>query len=97
MIPIETLAGWGGTAVIVIGHIAVSQYKNNQNFTQLEKLWTWKDNHEKDVSEKRFELQKQIGALEGKVAIHDGNYLQILSILSEIKTEIKELRNKKEN
>jgi SMC interacting uncharacterized protein involved in chromosome segregation len=95
MIPIETIAGWIGTGIVIIGHVATSQYKLNQAMRQLDKLWDWKDSHEKDVADKRLEFQKQFGSLEGKVAIHDGNYTQILSILAEIKTEIKELRSKK--
>lgn len=94
MIPIETIAGWAGTVIIVAGHVAVSQFKISQNSRQLEKMWDWKDAHEKDIADKRLEFQKQIGGLEGKIAIHDGNYAQIISILSEIKTELKELRNK---
>lgn len=94
MIPIETLAGWIGTGVVIIGHASIAQYRLNQASSQLEKLWDWKDEHERDVAKFRLELQKQFGSLEGKVAIHDGNYAQIISILSEIKQEIKELRQK---
>ena len=63
--------------------------------SQLSKLWEWKDFYEKDVSDKRLEIQKQFGALEGRVSVHDGNYQQILSILKEIKDEIKDLRDRK--
>lgn len=94
MIPIETVAGWIGTGVVIIGHVATSQYKLNQAMRQLDKLWDWKDQHVKDVADKRLDLQKQFGTLEGKVVVHDGNYTQILSMLSEIKVEIKELRTK---
>ena len=94
LIPIETIAGWIGTGVVLVGHVAVSQYKAIETQKQVDKLWAWKDAHMDDVVEKRFEMQKQFGALEGRVSVHDGNYARILAMLEEIKSEIKETRDR---
>lgn len=73
-------------------HIADDERTETSLKNQMSRMWEWKDAHERDAAGTRLELQKQIGKIEAGVQIHDGQYAQIISLISEIKDDIKELK-----
>lgn len=93
------------TGAGIIGHVFVANYRIQKNENEIDKveknlsdniseIWKWKNKYEIDATERRFDIQKQIGSIEARTTVHDGNYQVILSMLSEIKQELKEIRNK---
>lgn len=54
---------------------------------QISRLFELKDLHDKDASNTRLDLQKQLGNLEGRVGVNEGNYQQILRMFEEIKKD----------
>lgn len=90
----------------IVGHVFVANFRIGKNEISIEKIeknladnvaeiWKWKNGYEADATERRFDIQKQMGILEARTTVHDGNYQVILSMLSEIKQELKELRNQR--
>ena len=55
---------------------------------QVQKLWEWKDAHERDVSDKRYELQKQLGKMEAGISIHDNQYNEIIRLIENMNKSI---------
>jgi hypothetical protein len=71
---------------------ALSEHKR-----QVAAIWKWKEDHEKDASNMRLELQKQIGKVESGISLHDNQYQQILNQIESMNTslieKIEELKN----
>lgn len=59
--------------------------------SQVEKIWTWKDKHEQEAVDMRFELQRQIGKIEGAVAVTSSQYIEILRHITSLTTKIDKL------
>ena len=100
-IPLHTLIGWGVTLFTIAGawynlknKVDGHSDKSVEHTRQIEALWKWHDESEKSVSMDRLSTQKDLGALQAKIDVHDGQFNQILSILSEIKQDIRELKQK---
>lgn len=60
-------------------HISDNEKNNSNISSQLQRIWDWKSAHEKDSSDMRLELQKQIGKVEAGLSIHDAKYNEIIS------------------
>ncbi len=59
---------------------------------QLQRQWEWQATHEREAANQRFEFQGKISAVTARVDVHDTGIQQIISILQEIKAEMKETR-----
>lgn len=55
---------------------------------QMQKLWDWKDQNQKDDASMQLELQRQIGKVESSVAIQAGQYGEILRLISSMQTSL---------
>ena len=55
---------------------------------QIQRQWEWKDTHEKDGVEKRFENQKQMAELKAGIQNHDGHYNEILRVINSMSVDV---------
>lgn len=62
---------------------------------QVEALWKWKDQHERDALDTREKLNKDISELNGKNLVLTEKFTQIMTALIEIKAELIELKKSK--
>lgn len=70
----------------LVGTWAVMKYKLDSHSRQIEKLWDWKDSHEKEASQERLSLHQNISKLEGgSEALHNsiGTIGSQLTVISE--------------
>lgn len=63
---------------------------------QQQKLWEWKDQHEREAANMRLELQKQIGRIEAGLSIHDSQYAEILRLIQSMHKEMSDKMDKLE-
>ena len=84
-------------------HIIDDERMENSLKSQQQKIWEWKDEHEKAAADFRLELQKQIGKLEASLQVHESQYSEIVRMITnmsetfskkmdQLETSIKELR-----
>lgn len=102
IVPLEVLIGYGGTAVTIIAGWFGMKYgldraneKIIESNRQIEALWKWKDDHEKDSNGIREHLNKDISRLEGAQMVQTEQFKQIMQMLEDIKERLGELENKK--
>lgn len=91
MIDSEVIVGWACTGALFIAHVAVANYKNNQNAKDIVSLWKWKSVHEKDAVEIREKIQAKISEIKGAQLVVDEKLSQIIAILQEIKIRLTEV------
>jgi len=78
-------------------HIADNEKMHSTVLSQLNRLWEYKDNHEREAADMRLELQKQIGKVEAGLSIHDGQYAEILRLIEAMNRSVGEKIDKLEN
>lgn len=65
-------------------------------WTQLSKLREWKEEHDKDVSDKRVEYEREISKLRESINSKDGKLDTIISRLDTIDKKIDKLEDREE-
>lgn len=100
-IPLEVLIGYGGSAITVIGGWFAVKYgldraneKIAEGNRQVEALWKWKDEHERDSNSIRESLNKDISRLEGSHLVQTEQFKQIMAMLEDIKERLGDLEKK---
>lgn len=78
-------------------HIEDNRLMHDKVNNLVTKLFDWKDRHEAEVSNNRLEVQKQIGKLEGGLAVTAGQYTEILRQISEFREDVSEKIEKLED
>jgi hypothetical protein len=68
--------------------------KITENQRQIDALWKWKDEHEKDATRNREEFHSEISQLKGAHLVADQILKQIVQLLEEIKQRIGVLEKK---
>jgi len=68
--------------------------KDAEQGRQLFLLWAWKDTHEKEASENRLQLQKEMAKLEGAILVTNEQFKHIISMFEEIKERLSVLEKK---
>jgi hypothetical protein len=105
-VPVETLIGWVGTGVAIVGHYFVFNYRldqlekktdlhDNSDQEQFKGVWKWKNEHEREAQKNRDELRMGISRLEGANMVVNEQFKQIMNILTEIKNRLTQLENGK--
>ena len=61
---------------------------------QMEALWKWKDDHDKEAAGMREKFNKDISRLEGSHMVQTEQYKQILQLLEELRDEFKQFKDK---
>lgn len=61
---------------------------------QNDALWKWKDSHEREVSESRERVQKELSRLEGMNLVVSEQFKQIMSYLQDIKERVVQLEHR---
>lgn len=100
------IVGWFITGSMVVGLAFVADYRINRNEREfkerldgkdrdIEKVWNWKNSHEKDASHMREKFQMQLSELRGAQMVTLEQFRQIISELREIKERLTELENHK--
>jgi hypothetical protein len=66
--------------------------KNDKHQQQLERMWTWKDTHEHDASEKRLRFEVEMAELKGRLTgikeSHDEQFSQLMERFTRIEDKI---------
>lgn len=93
---LEQILTWGGMVAGLFGVWFRMQYKlerldekHSEQARQIDAFWKWKDLHEKDSIRWREEFNKETARLAGANLVFNERLSQIMSILEEIKIEIK--------
>jgi predicted nuclease with TOPRIM domain len=101
-VELEVLVGYAGTVITIVAGWFGMKYgldraneKILEGSRQIEALWSWKDEHEKDSNGIREHLNKDISRLEGAQMVQTEQFKQIMQILEDIKERMGELENKK--
>lgn len=61
---------------------------------QIEAIWDWKDEHEKNANDMREKYNRELSRLEGANLVVNEQFKQIMNILEDIKERISELEKK---
>lgn len=61
---------------------------------QIEAIWDWKDEHEKNANDIREKYNRELSRLEGANLVVNEQFKQIMNILEDIKERISELEKK---
>lgn len=61
---------------------------------QIEAVWKWKDEHQKEYSSLREDLQAEIAEIRGSTLVINEQFKQILEMLKEIKERLTKLETK---
>lgn len=77
-------------------HIADNEKMYSTVLSQLNRLWEYKDTHDKEAAQMRLDLQKQIGKVEAGLSIHDGQYAEILRLIESMSKTVGEKIDKLE-
>lgn len=93
---------WGvGTLVTILGGWFGFKYgldRVNEKITedkrQIEALWKWINQHEKEANEMRERFNKDISRLEGANLVQTEQFKQILNLLEDIKERLSDLENR---
>lgn len=93
---------WGvGTLVTILGGWFGFKYgldRVNEKITedkrQIEALWKWINQHEKEANEMRERFNKDISRLEGANLVQTEQFKQILNLLEDIKERLNDLENR---
>lgn len=98
-IPGEVLIGYGGTAVTIIGGWFAMKFglerageKISEANRQIEALWKWKDEHDREATEMREKFNKELSKLEGSQLVQTEQYKQILQLLEQLRDEFQEFK-----
>ena len=85
---LATLAGLAGVWFKVQNKVDNLERKDLEQGRQIEALWKWKDDNEKDASKAREEFSKELFKLEGAHMVTTEQFKQIMQILNEIKDRL---------
>lgn len=76
----------------LVGTWAVMRYKLDSHSRQIEKLWTWKDNHEAEAGKERLTIYQGISKLEGLMDAKSKENVEIIRRLENIDTTLMSMR-----
>lgn len=68
--------------------------RDTEQGRQIEAIWKWKEQHDKDSHQWRSEFQKEISKLEGGILVSTEQFKQILGMLEDIKERLITLEKK---
>lgn len=101
-IPLEVLIGYGGTAITVIGGWFAMKFglervgeKVGEANRQIEALWKWKDEHDREAAGMREKFNKDLSRLEGSQLVQTEQYKNILQLLEKLRDEIRDIKEYK--
>lgn len=101
-IPLEVLIGYGGTAITVIGGWFAMKFglervseKVLESNRQIEALWKWKDEHDREAAGMREKFNKDLSRLEGAQLVQTEQYKNILQLLEQLRDEIRDIKEYK--
>lgn len=78
-------------------HIADNERSHSTIDGKFQWLRDWKENHERDASDIRLDLQKQIGKLESGLQVHDSQYNEILRLIANMSESVSKKIDRLEN
>jgi len=61
---------------------------------QISKMWLWKDHHDQDSFNKRVEFQKEIGEINARIVMVNGQYTEIKNFLLSISNKITKMEDR---
>lgn len=103
-IPLEVLVGYAGSAVTVIGGWFAVKFglerageKISEANRQIEALWKWKDEHDREAAGMREKFNKDLSKLEGSQLVQTEQYKQILQLLEQLRDEFKDFKEQYHN
>lgn len=101
-IPLEVLIGYGGTAITVVGGWFAMKFglervgeKVIESNRQIEALWKWKDEHDREATGMREKFNKDLSRLEGAQLVQTEQYKNILQLLEQLRDEIRDIKEYK--
>jgi len=65
-----------------------------ENRRQIEAIWKWKDEHEKDSNSIRESFNKEISEIRGSMLVTNEQFKQIMTILQDIKDRVSKIEGK---
>lgn len=71
-------------------HILDNDKVDGRIFSQLTKIWEWKDAHEREAAAMRLELQKQIGKVEAGLTLNDGRIAEVIRLIQSMRQDFGE-------
>lgn len=83
-------------AIILAGAIgtwAVMRYKLDSHSRQIDKLWDWKDNHEKEANAERLLLHNNVAKLEGNLEFRGRENIEIMKRIEKIDSNVELMKD----
>ena len=73
-------------------HIDDNKESASKFDSQLQRQWSWQANHEREAAARRLEVQTRMGKFEGALELHGSESKQLIALVTEVRTDVKELR-----
>lgn len=100
-LPLDHVVGYGTCVVGIVASWFGMKYgldraneKIGENVRQIEAIWKWKDDHDKESNLIREKFNRDISELRASHLVATEQFKQIISILEDIKERLGELEDK---